>query len=282
MADRDLHDTFQPRSFPFEFARQKIGSSLAASLRQLELEAPPAPHSNFGTAINVVLVWCGARTASLPAWNYCDMSRVVEFIDNLNKISTQVSTKMIEDVVILERPQVYRNGERSQQELIARKNSHRILWRADGPIGDDQIGRELDMFDLNVDLFAGGYIMGKEGFSIWEVATETLLYAEAWREDCMSPAQLKEFIVHCERMVSVWNSSMEKLGLPYRFYGSLDWGRREVAWSEAVRTKRLCGKEFIGCDSRAKDYGGGGGRVNIRIPSVRRHGPVGQSVSAAA
>lgn len=279
MAEREFHDAFSVRPFPFDFVRQKFGSSLAASLRQLELEGPQMPHSNFETALNVILVWCGARTASLPAWTYCDMPRVVEFVDGLNKLSSQVPTKMIDEVVILERPQVYCDGEEVRQALIARKNSSRVRWRADSPVGDDQIGRELDMYDLNVQLFAGGFIMGQDGFSIWEVGSESLLYVEAWREDFMSPAQLQDFLMHCERMVSGWNSAMEKLGLVYRFYGSMDCGRLVVPWHEAVRTKTLCGKEFLGCDSRANEYGG---RVNVRAPSVRRHDPVGHSISAAA
>jgi len=279
MTQSDVVDSCSPRPFPFEFVRQKFGSSLAASLRQLELEGPPIPHTNFAAALNAVLVWCGARTASLPVWAYCHMPRVAEFVDSLNKISAQAPTKMIDEVVILERPQVYSDGEEIQQELIVRKNSRRVRWYTDGPVGDDQIGRELDMYDLNVRLFAEGYIMGQDGFSIWEVGSESLLYVEAWREDFMTPVQLRDFLVHCERMVSVWNSAMEKLGLVYRFYGSMDWGRLEVPWSEAVKTKKLCGKEFLGCESRAKEYGG---RLNTRLPPVRGHGGVGQSVSAAA
>jgi hypothetical protein len=45
---------------------------------------------------------------------------------------------------------------------------------------------------------------------------------------------------------------MESLGLPYRVYGTMDWRRRDIPWHEAVNTKRVCGKEFLGIDRRGK------------------------------
>jgi hypothetical protein len=123
--------------------------------------------------------------------------------------------------------------------------------------------------------------LAETAFSIWEVGTEALLYAEAWSKDFLSPSQLQEFIEHCEKRVSLWNSAMENMGLTYRFYGTMDWSRCETPFHEAKKTKEFCGKEFLGVDRRGKEYGS---RVNVNnnIPPLTREGSMGRSVSAIA
>jgi hypothetical protein len=112
------------------------------------------------------------------------------------------------------------------------------------------------MYPRNAEHFAAGLLEGETGtaFSIWEAGSDVLLYAERWSEALLSQLEVQEFIVHCEKRVALWNSSMESLGLPYRVYGTMDWKHSEVPWHEAVNTKRLFGKEYIGIDRRGMDH----------------------------
>ena len=122
------------------------------------------------------------------------------------------------------------------------------------PVEDDEIGRELDMYPPNCDFFVGGYELGETAFSIWEVGTEALLYAEAWSVDLLTPDQLQEFLVHCEKRVNLWNAAMEKLGLKYRFYGTMDWKRSDLPDHSAVKTKKFYGKEYLGAKCRGPEF----------------------------
>jgi hypothetical protein len=92
------------------------------------------------------------------------------------------------------------------------------------PVGDEEIGLELDMYPANVKYFGSIPIDGvsEEGFSIWEAGADALLCAEVWSVKWLSESQLVKFFEVCEERVSVSNSTMEELGLVYRVYGTMD------------------------------------------------------------
>lgn len=283
MAERELYNNWDSKVFPFDYVRSTYGASLAAILRRFEQEDQYEPHANFVTAINAVLVWTGARTATLPSWCYCDGSRILELINHLNSLSRQISQKvgLVDELFILNRPQVYRSGDGIQQALIVRQNCSRVRLTIDPPVGDDEIGRELDMYHPNVEHFAAGYDLGDTAFSVWEAGAHALLYAEAWSEHLLSSSQLKEFVAHCERRLSIWNSTMEKLGLTYRFYGTMDWKRSEASGLEALKTRQFCGKEVLGLESRGKEPNSP--RVNdIKHPTITKRSSLRRSIIAAA
>jgi len=283
MAERELYNNRHSKPFPFDFVSSNFATSLAETLRKLELEDTSEPYANFVTALNTLLIWSGARTATLPSWEYCDTSRVLALVSYLNKLSGQVPAwaGTIDEVIILPRPQIYRTGGGIQQELITRRNCPRVRVTTEPPVGDDEIGRELDMYYPNVDYFVAGYELADTAFSIWEVGTDALMYAEAWSKDFLSSSQLQEFIEHCEKRISLWNSAMEKMGLTYRFYGTMDWSRSEIPFHEAKKTKQFCGKEFLGVDCRGKECATRV-HVNNKLPSLARQGSMGRSVSAIA
>ena len=227
MAERELYQNLRAPPFPFDFVRSKFGHRLATILRQFEEEDIYEHHPNFVTALSTVLVWTGARTATLPYWEYCDLSAFNKFMGHLNELSRKVPACVgtIKEVIVVQRPQVYRSGSGIQQRMVTRKNSQRVRLTTEPPVGDDEIGRELDMYHPNVDFFTAGKVLGDSVFSVWEVGSEVSLYAEAWREDFLSQSQLEEFVTHCEKRLALWNSAMENLGLTYRFYGTMDWKR---------------------------------------------------------
>jgi hypothetical protein len=281
MAERELYNNCLAKQFPFEYICARWHEELAATLHQIEHTDNSEPHANFVTALNIILVWSGARTATLPSWEYCDSKKVNDLINLLSIWSKEVSSKFVsvDEVIIVHRPQIYRSGDGIQQELITRRNCPRVRLSTEPPVGDEEIGRELDMYHPNAEYFASGSELGDTAFSVWEVGSDALLYAEAWSEDFLSATELQEFLVHCEKRLWLWNSAMEKLGLKYRFYGTMDWKRKEIPWHEAEKTKRICGKEFLGVGSRGNEYSA---RVNYKVPMVGRQGSVGRSISAAA
>ena len=239
------------KPFPFQTVRSKFGARLAAKLRKIERKDKFEPHSQFVTALNCVLVWTQARTASLPLYESTDKNwrKTRRFVALLSRWSRRLQ---IDEVIIGLRRQIYRSGTETDQGLIARRNCPRVRLEPEPPIRDDELGRELDMYPRNAEHFVAGQLDGEKGtaFSIWEAGSDALLYAERWSEALLSHLEVQEFIVHCEKRVALWNSSMESLGLPYRVYGTMDWKRSEVPWHEAVNTKRVCGKEYIGIDRR--------------------------------
>jgi hypothetical protein len=239
------------KQFPFETVRSSFGSLLAAKLSQIEIEDKREPHTQFVTALNCVLVWTQARTATLPTWEWLNQHETTQLLALLSEWSRDLQ---IDEVIIVTRRRIYPCGTEAEQGVIARRNCPRVHLEPEPPIRDDELGRELDMYPRNAEQFAAGLLEGETqtAFSIWEAGADVLLYAERWSEALLSPSELQEFIVRCEERVALWNSSMESLGLPYRVYGTMDWRRRDVPWHEAVNTKRVFGKEFIGIVKRGK------------------------------
>ena len=285
MAERELYGNHSAKKFPFETVRSYCGAQLATKLSTIEREDKYEPHMQFVTALNCVLVWTHARTATLPTWEAPNIREAKELVDLLSKWSLQLAwTGQIDEVIIVPRRQVYRSGGETEQGLIARRNCPRVRLDPEPPVRDDELGRELDMYPRNADQFAKGLLEAETAFSIWEAGSDALLYAEGWSEDLLSPSEMQEFIVHCEKRVALWNSAMENLGLSYRFYGTMDWKRSEVPWHEAVNTKKLCGKEFLGVDRRERgvfDVDARGMECGPCI-SIARHDSIGRSVSATA
>src|SRR5271170_4889651 len=242
MAEKELYNNHNAKPFPFEYVRKKFGKSLAEILLRFDREDTCPSRPNFVTALNAILVWCGARTATLPSWQYVDKERIDELVDKLNEFGRQVSPHagQVDELMILLRPRLYRSGPMEgiqPQALIARKNCSRVRLTTDPPIGDEEIGRELDMYHPNTQHFASeAYDFPQTGFSVWEVwpnasITNSLLFAETWSANHLSNSQIEEFIVYCNKRVSLWNSSMEKLGLPYRFIGTMS-QHGEMSWQE--------------------------------------------------
>ena len=110
----------------------------------------------------------------------------------MNKLSQKVPAWVgkIDEVIVVRRPQMFRSGKIILQEMVTRQNCDRVRWTTEPPVGDDEIGRELDMYHRNADLFAAGHKLCDTTFSIWEVGSDVLLYAEASCEDLLSQSQI--------------------------------------------------------------------------------------------
>jgi hypothetical protein len=241
--------------FPYTAIRSNFGCKLAAKLEELEQEDHLEPHATFATVINTTLVWMGARTATLPSWSHCSKPRIVEFINVLNECSQEIdhSLGQPDELYILHRQQICHSGEEVVQSLITRRNCPRIHSATNIPIDDGVIGLELDMYLPNVRFFVSSDPRNPPAFSVWEAGSDVLLFVEVWSEATLSPHQLEEFRDFCERRLCLWNSAMEKLGLRYRFYGTMDWKVSEIPLCEAVETMRFSGKQFMGVNKRAPE-----------------------------
>ncbi len=134
--------------------------------------------------------------------------------------------------------------------MIARRNCRWVRVTTEPPVGDKEIGLELDMYPANVKYFGSTDGPSEKGFSIWEVSMDALLYAEGWSVEWLLESELREFLELCEEKVWQWNFTMQKLGLKYRFYGMMDWSLGTREGFEAENTLALFGRRFVGVDDR--------------------------------
>jgi hypothetical protein len=252
MARNLVNNEYNCRRFPFEFVSSEFGEALSGLLRRFEEGDVTESHAEFAAAINTILVWSGARTATLPCWEYFQMNDLTRLIDSLNKWSRRVprSAGTIDEVAIIERPRIYRGGNVIPQEMIVRRNCRRVRVTREPPVGDEEIGFELDMYPANVKYFKSVDGPTEIGFSIWEAGSDVLLFAEVFSLEFLMKWQLVEFLELCEERVSAWNSAMEKLGLVYRFYGTMDWSPGTREGFEAENTLALFGRRFVGVGDR--------------------------------
>ena len=198
MAQNFVNNNYNSTQFPFEFVSSEFGGALGRLLRCFEEEDVTEAQPEFVAALNTVLVWSGARTATLPSWEYFQPNKLMKLIKQLNKWSQRVpqSAGTIRDVVVIRRRQIYRCGNGIQQEMIARQNCGRVRVTSEAPVTDEEIGLEMDMYPANVKYFVNLQFdeVSEKGFSIWEVGTNVLLYAEAWSVRWLSESELLEFL----------------------------------------------------------------------------------------
>lgn len=230
--------------FPFDVIRTIYGPTLAAILRKFDENDKHYPYANFITVLNTVLVWTGARNATYPPWKFCNkIDDIHNFINQLTNISKRSFLK-IDELHILKRPQIYITKEITSSEFIIRRNSSQVRWAKDPPIGDYEIGKELDMYIPNIQHFATRRVHGNIAFCVYEVGKMALLYSEVSYLDRLTPIQLEEFIAYCEKRLTIWNNAMKKLDLIYRFIGTMNCKARPFFDMET--TKEICGREFFG------------------------------------
>jgi hypothetical protein len=60
------------------------------------------------------------------------------------------------------------------------------------------------MYPPNRDFFARNDIKTETAFPIWEVGTDSLLYAEVFYDKLLSRNQMEAFIAHCEYCINSW------------------------------------------------------------------------------
>jgi hypothetical protein len=100
---------------------------------------------------------------------------IVLAVRKLTSQQVPVWAGTIDELVIVHRPQIYRSEDGIQQELITRRNCPHVRRTIDPSVGDDEIGRELDMYHPNVDFFVKEDKLTKSVFSIWEAGSDSLL-----------------------------------------------------------------------------------------------------------
>ena len=238
MTEGISHNHVSSSEFPFDFARPKLSSVsilLRNFYRKVEVQSKDNPnseteleaHVNFATALNTVLVWCGARPTTSPQWRYCSKAQIYNLINLLNYISREIPNHYdnVSDLMILERPFVILPGSIIKDSVVTRRDNPQVRFTTDPPIEHRDSGRELGMFWPNVDNFSRTFNTEKSlrsEFSIYEVASNTQIYCERYSRPLLSDVQMKEFQTQCREKIDHWNLSMEQLGLSYRFHGKWD------------------------------------------------------------
>lgn len=254
MTENSLHNDTSSRAFPFETICNKVAQSLADELQKLERLDSSEPRSGFAAALNTVLVWCGARNTALPPWSTLDADRAYDFIDFLNKLPERCAMHggHIDKIFVLQQLQTNNVGLELELGFIVRRNNPRIIRALSSPISEQDTGRALEMYNLNVYYFANGNDNSDKVFSIWESGSGALLYAEIWNPDRLTSKELQEFLKHCEKKVNAWNTAMENLGLIYRFHGSLERFFPDSPWEREDITSAFYVESFFGVKQRAK------------------------------
>src|SRR5438045_6578739 len=75
--------------FPWERVRNTSGTLIAEWIHVFERsDMGHPPHDSRVNALNTILVWGGARTAALPAWN--QRPQILELISFFNRIRDQL------------------------------------------------------------------------------------------------------------------------------------------------------------------------------------------------
>jgi hypothetical protein len=125
--ERALYHNINAPTFPFDFVRITWGPLLLSFLRPLETTPQSEPLPDFVTAINLVHVWAGVRTAALPDWRTCS-PLVRRFLEFLNAISSNLPQHLppVPQVVPLLRRQQYRSGETGTNTLLTRLKNIRV------------------------------------------------------------------------------------------------------------------------------------------------------------
>jgi hypothetical protein len=199
------------------------------------------------------------------------LAQILELISFFNRIGQQLpkSDGSIEQLVILQRRQRHRDGTIVPQRIIVHQNNRRVRFMLWPPVDDAEIGRDLDMYPPNADYFACRlHDFGYMTFSIWEACNHALFYAETWNENFLSDQECAQFLCYCKEKVKLWNTAMEKLGLVYRFYGTME---TNVAGKEVRMTEKYFGRTGVGCHTRATVEGTLPLKAtDSRFPSERR------------
>jgi hypothetical protein len=140
---------------------------------------PTIRHSiRSSTALCVILVWVGARTATFPPSSKASQRiQILDLVNFSNEIGQQLPGS-IEQLVFLQRLQQYPNGEIVTQGIIVRQNNPRIRFAYLPPVNDTEIGRDLDMYPPNVDHWTDGICESDMVFSIYEADTHAALEQE--------------------------------------------------------------------------------------------------------
>jgi hypothetical protein len=88
MARNSFRNDYNSTQFPFEFISSEFGEELSVLLGKIEDDDIKEPHAVLVVALNTVLVWSRARTATLPSWQYFKTwNELMMLINYLNKWS---------------------------------------------------------------------------------------------------------------------------------------------------------------------------------------------------
>ena len=203
MAEEALYRNVSEPKFPFELVAKKLGSLI----EDLESANRSGSYNAFPSMLNTVLVWARARTAT---WWTNDVYGINEtLVSSLNAILEEVGA----------------NATYHRLELVPRfnmffvtcRNSPRFNWSTRPT--HLEIGQNLDFFAPSHVFKDTGPSGGRLCVQYLERSTGRPLTIEKISFDVLyaDPACLERLKQFCDRKETLFNNTMEQLGLKYRF-----------------------------------------------------------------
>jgi len=207
MAEEALYDNLNEPKFPFELVA-KNAEWLAGELEAASLKESPYAHYEFELLLNIVFVWTRARTATW--WGNFSYEKANSLVASLNAILEEAGEE----------------ATYHRLELVPRldgmfwvtcRNSPRFNWKSRPT--HLEIGQNLDFFGAGHVFDNPGPSGGRVGVDYVERITGRQIIAEVVSYDMLlaDPASLDRFKVFCYRKEALFNKTMERLGLKYRF-----------------------------------------------------------------
>jgi len=170
----------------------------------------------YDTLINIILVFARARTSALFANREINVAR--SFVRRLNSLLVSLPNASHHTLEIVERSHA--------TFFIVCKNSPRFIWKY--PLSHREVG-------LNLDFAAAGHFGFKTkaiSARIFEITggNHISIFNQAVYLDYADMPKVRKF---CERQTALFNSTMVRLKLPYRF--SLHWWNSKDTSEEVAR-----------------------------------------------
>jgi hypothetical protein len=196
--------------------------------KRIHTHHPP----NLETLLNIFLVWAGARKATLPAWKDLREDDILTFVHRLN----QLPESTVANIIVTEFTQRYPSGNVTQQRIITPQDNQNVCFTKESLVTDADLGKQLGFYQPNVDHYAKYSLDSRphSTFLVEECTFDTLLFAETFFPELLSPSQSKRFRKHCMKQVRWFNKAMKWFGWPYHFCGVFETGDSSVQITPAI------------------------------------------------
>lgn len=160
----------------------------------------------FDTLIHLILVFARARTASLEADPYVPISLISPIVKRLNQILSSIGAEHHHVAIV-------RRNRYGQNYFLTNKNSRRFIWK-----------QRLTHYEIgsNLDFFASGHMGTSPIIATSRIVEVTGKYhisivVEVVRPDLATERELVEFEEFNIKKEQLFNQTMIRLNLPYRF-----------------------------------------------------------------
>ena len=160
----------------------------------------------FDTLIHLILVFARARTASLEVDSYVPISSISPIVKRLNQILSSIGAEHHHVAIV-------RRNRHGQNYFFTNKNSRRFIWK-----------QKLTHYEVgsNLDFFASGHmgicpVLATSRMVEVSGKYQISIVVEVVRPELATEKELVEFEEFNVKKEQLFNETMIRLNLPYRF-----------------------------------------------------------------